>query len=133
MQEKFSVTGMTCSACSSGIERAVRRLSGVKSADVSLMGESMSVEYDEALVTVETIIQTVQGLGYGATKIRRKILFEERNKSYAIQDALFFIFHLFIAAYVFFHGRYASFSATQFESFRKFANAAIVSGNARQL
>lgn len=96
MQEKFSVTGMTCSACSSGIERAVRRLNGVKSADVSLMGESMSVEYDEALVTVETIIQTVQGLGYGATKYDEKSFLKKgaNPTRFKIRFFLSFIFLL---------------------------------------
>ncbi len=67
MKEKFSVTGMSCAACSSGIERTVRRLEGVKSADVSLMGESMQVEYDEKVVSRQQIMQAVIDLGYGAT------------------------------------------------------------------
>ena len=68
MKEKFSVTGMTCSACSAGIERAVCRLEGVKKADVSLMGESMTVDYDEQALSREKIIQAVIELGYGATE-----------------------------------------------------------------
>ena len=74
MREKFSVTGMTCTACSSGIERAVRRLEGVSGADVSLMDESMLVDFDENLLTAEKIIKTVQGLGYGAEKYDEKTL-----------------------------------------------------------
>ena len=78
MKEKFSVTGMTCSACSAGIERAVCRLGGVKKADVSLMGESMTVDYDEQTVSRENIIQTVIDLGYGATEYNEN-LFEEKK------------------------------------------------------
>ncbi|MBQ7913626.1 MAG: cadmium-translocating P-type ATPase [Clostridia bacterium] len=66
MKDKFSVTGMSCAACSSGIERTVGRLEGVTKAEVSLMGENMLVEYDEKLVSREKIIQTVIDLGYGA-------------------------------------------------------------------
>ncbi len=66
MKEKFSVTGMTCSACSSGIERTLNKMDGVKEASVSLMGESMNVEYDENVVTREQIIAAVNDLGYGA-------------------------------------------------------------------
>ena len=66
MKEKFSVTGMTCSACSAGIERTVKKLNGVNFVSVSLMGESMSVDYDETLVSRDNIIQTVKGLGYDA-------------------------------------------------------------------
>ena len=65
MQEKFCITGMTCSACSSGIERKVRKLDGVKKAEVSLLGESMTVEYDEEKINTEDVINTVLGLGYG--------------------------------------------------------------------
>lgn len=65
MKEKFTVTGMTCSACSSGIERALNKIDGIEKAEVSLMGESMSVEYDEKKVSRETLIGTVLSLGYG--------------------------------------------------------------------
>ena len=65
MKEKFSVTGMTCSACSSGIERRVGKLDGVKKAEVSLLGESMTIDYDEAVINTEEIVNTVLGLGYG--------------------------------------------------------------------
>ena len=57
MKEKFSVTGMSCAACSAGIERTVKRLHGVKNAEVSLMGESMVVEYDEKQLPRENIIK----------------------------------------------------------------------------
>lgn len=67
MKEKFSVTGMTCSACSSGIERTLNKMDGVEKAEVSLMGESMNVEYDDSVVTREQIVAAVEDLGYGAS------------------------------------------------------------------
>lgn len=65
---------MTCAACSAGIERTVKRLDGVTTAEVSLMGESMVVEYDEKLTSREKIIQAVVDLGYGATIYDEKAL-----------------------------------------------------------
>ena len=65
MKEKYSVTGMSCSACSAGIERTVKKLNGVKSVEVSLMGESMCVEYDETVIKKDEIISAVESLGYG--------------------------------------------------------------------
>ncbi len=56
---------MTCSACSSGIERAVKNLKGVALCEVSLMGKSMKVDFDEAVLSEETIFSTVKSLGYG--------------------------------------------------------------------
>ncbi|MBQ8375161.1 MAG: heavy metal translocating P-type ATPase [Clostridia bacterium] len=66
MKEKFTVTGMSCSECSSGIERTVQKLAGVEKAEVSLMGECMTVEYDESVLSSEAIVKAVVELGYGA-------------------------------------------------------------------
>ncbi len=78
MKEKFCVTGMTCSACSAGIERTVNRLNGVKKAEVSLMGESMQVDYDEKTVSREEIIRAVIELGYGASKFNENVFQEKK-------------------------------------------------------
>ena len=66
MQKKYSITGMTCAACSSGIERTVKKLKGVESCAVSLMGESMDVTFDEGVITDAGIKKAVTSLGYGA-------------------------------------------------------------------
>lgn len=67
MTEQFSVTGMTCAACSAHVEKAVSRLSGVQSAPVNLMLGSMTVTYDEKAVTEGDIIAAVKAAGYGAS------------------------------------------------------------------
>ena len=69
-KEKFTVTGMSCSACSAGVERVTKKLNGVKTAEVSLLGESLTVEYDETLVTREDIFAAVTALGYGIGEYR---------------------------------------------------------------
>ena len=78
MKEKFSVTGMSCAACSAGIERSLRKKEGIVSADVSLMGERMVVEYDEKAISREDIIQAVVELGYGATLFDENVLKERK-------------------------------------------------------
>lgn len=78
MIEKFNVTGMTCAACSSGIERTLSKKEGVKKAEVFLMDESMTVEYDEKVVSSAEIIHTVVSLGYGAKPFDEKA---ERKKT----------------------------------------------------
>lgn len=65
MDKKYDITGMTCSACSSGIERAVSKLDGVNRCEVSLMGKSMKVEFDESVSSEEEVVATVKSLGYG--------------------------------------------------------------------
>ncbi len=66
MKKKYSITGMTCTACSSGIERTVCKMKGVSAVSVSLLGESMEVDFDEHAVSDGEIKAAVTGLGYGA-------------------------------------------------------------------
>ena len=66
MKQKFKVTGMTCAACSAGIQKTVGKLKGVKNAEVSLMGESMTVDFDEKAISSADIVSSVEELGYGA-------------------------------------------------------------------
>ena len=68
MIKKFNVTGMTCSACSAGIEKGIKKLDGVNSVSVSLMAKEMTVNYDEQKVADALIIATVGKLGYTASE-----------------------------------------------------------------
>ena len=65
--EKYAITGMSCSACSSRVEKAVSKLAGMKKASVNLLTNSMQVEYDEGTLSSQDIIQAVIDAGYGAT------------------------------------------------------------------
>lgn len=89
MKEKFCVTGMSCSACSAGIERAVSKLDGVRSVSVSLMGESMSVDYDETVVNNDKIKQAVLGLGYGIDKYDENALKERKPQPNKLKKRFF--------------------------------------------
>ena len=63
--EHYSVTGMSCAACSSRVEKAVSKVDGVTECTVSLLTNSMTVE---GTAVPETIIQAVKDAGYGATQ-----------------------------------------------------------------
>lgn len=67
MKQTFNVTGMTCSACSSHVEKAVSKVPGVSAVAVSLLTNSMQVTYDESAVAPDAIIQAVVSAGYGAS------------------------------------------------------------------
>lgn len=66
IKEKFDVTGMTCSACSSRVEKCVSRLEGISQVSVNLLTNSMQVEYDENVLSENQIISAVVKAGYGA-------------------------------------------------------------------
>lgn len=62
--KKFNVTGMSCAACSSRVEKAVSKVEGVQSCSVSLLTNSMGVE---GSASDESIITAVEKAGYGAS------------------------------------------------------------------
>ncbi len=67
MKEKYNVTGMTCSACSSRVDKCVRKLDGVKDVNVNLLTNSMNVIYDENVIQSSAIVSAVVAAGYGAS------------------------------------------------------------------
>ena len=67
MKQKYNVTGMSCSACSAHVEKAVSKVPGVNSVQVNLLQNSMVVDYDEAATNDQAIIHAVEEGGYGAS------------------------------------------------------------------
>ncbi|WP_342577958.1 heavy metal translocating P-type ATPase [Psychrobacillus sp. FSL K6-2843] len=65
-KKEFAITGMTCAACSTRIEKGLNKLEGVSSANVNLALERATVEFNPSDVTINDIIQKVEKLGYGA-------------------------------------------------------------------
>ena len=62
--EQYTVTGMSCAACSARVEKAVKAVPGVTSCSVSLLTNSMGVE---GTASASAIVKAVQGAGYGAS------------------------------------------------------------------
>ena len=67
MKQKFDVTGMSCSACSAHVEKAVSRVPGVDQVQVNLLQNSMVVEYEDEATDTAAIIHAVEDAGYGAS------------------------------------------------------------------
>lgn len=67
IKQKYSVTGMTCSACSSHVEKSVSKLSGMEQVSVNLLTNSMQVAFDETICSEAKIVEAVEHAGYGAS------------------------------------------------------------------
>ncbi len=65
-QEEYIVEGMHCAACSSAVERVTRKLPGVTRSDVNLTTGKMTIEYDEAQVSPDQIMEKVSRAGFRA-------------------------------------------------------------------
>ena len=72
--EKYTITGMTCAACSSAVERVTRKMDGVEESNVNLTTGILLITYDESKLTPADIIAKVDRAGFGAE------LFVEKNK-----------------------------------------------------
>lgn len=66
MKKKFTVSGMTCSACSARVEKETAKLRGVRRAEVNLLQNSLKVDFDEAVLSPADIMAAVEAAGYAA-------------------------------------------------------------------
>ena len=83
--EQYSVTGMSCAACSARVEKAVSKVEGVTSCSVSLLTNSMGVE---GTASPESIIAAVESAGYGASKRAESKTNEQKTNLSAQEEAL---------------------------------------------
>ena len=81
MKQKFNVEGMTCSACSAHVDKAVRKLNGVNNCNVNLLSNTMEVEFDDNTLRIDDIIETVKKVGYKAYINKEKI---SKKKDFAL-------------------------------------------------
>lgn len=101
MKDKFDITGMTCSACSAHVYKAVSKLDGVKNVNVNLLSNNMVVEYDDNIKPSD-IITAVVDAGYGAQVAsqnksdNKKVNKEYINESDLMYERLKYSFIFFI-------------------------------------
>lgn len=84
---------MSCAACSSSIERSLKRKDFIKSIEVDLISECANVAYDESKVDTNQIIALIQKLGYGAEIFTRSAESKKQNSDYLL--AIIFAIPLF--------------------------------------
>lgn len=70
-KEFFDITGMSCSACSARVHKAVSAMNGVADVSVNLLKNNMMVSYDPAVLSAREIIDGVEKAGYGAAEAGR--------------------------------------------------------------
>ena len=66
----FQITGMSCAACSTRIEKVLNKMEGVQEVSVNLATETSMIEYDPALVSANDLKEKIEKIGYGvATRV----------------------------------------------------------------
>ena len=85
----LAIDGMTCSACSNGLEKYLNKQEGIKSATVNLVMANALIEYDENLLNQEKIEKFVEEAGFKSLCLFKEIKIEDKKKS---KKAKFFVF-----------------------------------------
>ena len=68
MNKRCKIGGMNCSACSNRVERGIKKLEGVKEANVNLTTETLTVDFDESKISFKDIEEKIENLGYKVIK-----------------------------------------------------------------
>src|SRR5579862_3676552 len=90
MRVTLPVSGMTCAACQSRVQRALTKAPGVKEASVNLMLNNATVTFDEHVATPEALVDAVRATGYGAElPVDTKTAFDEQEASDRSREAEF--------------------------------------------
>ena len=86
MKKDFKVTGMTCAACSSRVERVLNKMEGVTKAEVNLATEDLHIDYDDSKLNTQDIIGKIEKAGYGAYEVKEDTKIDETDKEDAINS-----------------------------------------------
>lgn len=76
----LSIEGMTCSACSNGLEKYLNKQNGIKQAQVNLVMANASIEYDEKVLNIENLNEFVKKAGFRSLGEFKEIKIEGKNK-----------------------------------------------------
>lgn len=85
----LSIEGMTCSACSNGLEKYLNKQNGIINANVNLVMSNASIDYDENILNQEKIEKYIKQAGFSSKGLFKDIKIEERNKKEKINFIIF--------------------------------------------
>ena len=87
----LSIEGMTCSACSNGLEKYLNKQKGIKQAVVNLVMANASIEYDEKILNIDNLNEFVKQAGFKSLGEFKEIKIESKNKKEKIKFIIFTI------------------------------------------
>ena len=100
--QELEITGMTCAACSTRVEKGLNKMDGVLEANVNLALERATIQFNPTAISAKDLIKKVEDLGYGAmvkTEENQKEAVDYRQKEIEKQQGKFiFSGHFIIAA-----------------------------------
>ncbi len=92
----LSIEGMTCAACSSGLEKYLNKQDGIEKAIVNLVMATTTIEYDEKKLNLEKLEEFVKNAGFKSLGEFKEIKIEQKTK----QEKIIFIIHTFLIIFM---------------------------------
>lgn len=114
MKKKYDVIGMTCSACSAHVDKAVRGLDGVDDVNVNLLQNSMTVEFDENKLSESQIFEAVDKAGYKAQNIGEKQVSNVQENENEHKEEFDFIIYFLDSFILYQYGTYDKLAFTKY-------------------
>ena len=65
--KKFDIIGMTCASCANAIDQVLKRKDGVIKANINLGNDTAFITFDESIINIDQVIETIESAGYDAT------------------------------------------------------------------
>src|SRR5690554_5219123 len=65
--KKFDIIGMTCASCAQSIDHVLKQKEGIHKANINLATDTAFITYDENILTIENVIETIESAGFDAT------------------------------------------------------------------
>ena len=87
----LSIEGMTCSACSNGLEKYLNKQEGINKASVNLVMANASIEYDEQILNIDNLNEFVRKAGFKSLGEFKEIKLEEKSQKEKIKFSIFTI------------------------------------------
>ena len=93
----LSIDGMTCSACSNGLEKYLNKQNGIYEASVNLVMANAVVNYDEKILNQEKIEKYIKQAGFKSLGVFKELGAEKKNKNESAvrEDSTFFFIYIF--------------------------------------
>lgn len=85
----LEIEGMTCSACSSGLEKYLNKQNGIINASVNLVMANATIDYDENILNQEKLEKYVKQAGFKSLGIFKELKIEKKNKKEKIRFLIF--------------------------------------------
>ena len=96
MKKKFNVGGMTCAACQSHVEKAVKGLDGIENVNVNLLQNTMDVTFNESKCPIINIEDAVKKAGYSISLPKEE---KKKKEDHSLRDLILSIIFLIILMY----------------------------------